>query len=149
MELGSVFDGEASASSKARDLRWEVGVPPHALGQGQGVWVDIPDKLPLRQQPEERAPRQIRDDDPPGQILLHLPENLPSGATLRLRGQGEAGQDRAAGDLYLTIRLDPAAKVTALARRGPDAMAPFDAFAGATKWWWLILVAIAGIWMFF
>ena len=112
-QLGNIYDGldsgvegESPGELSGEDLHVAVEVPRAALGADVAFEVDVPLTLV-----------GLRRADPHGEgsrVPLHLPKDLPDGATLRLRGLGALGprakQDatQRAGDLYVIITLTDA-----------------------------------------
>src|SRR5690606_29174056 len=91
----------------------------------------------------ELVERVVIGDDDPGLVTLHLPEALPSGAVLRLRGQGGRGAaGERPGDLWVVVELvdrPPRAPEqiirSSVARREPSSVATHD---GTDVTWWLL-----------
>lgn len=101
-DLGSIFEGEGDGP-RGRDLRVTVRVP-RAAPQGE-----VRVRVPLDVAAEGGY---VRRADPHGDgetVTLRLPQPVPDGAVLRLRGMGEVppGPGGTAGDLY--IALEPVA----------------------------------------
>lgn len=128
MSLGSIYEPEDG--QRGRDLKWELEVRPDMVGHPNGIEVQIPDRLLVKDAPE-RARRTILPQDPEGAIILRLPAQFRSGSALRLRGYGEAREGGASGDLYLVVKLSDRAtgalvhQPTHLARRESDGPAPW------------------------
>lgn len=102
--IGNVFDATRPdpAAPRGPDLAVAVEVPRKRLGRS--CTVHIPERLDLDGALVERA--RSPHDDHPGAITLHLPEGLPEGAVLRLRGQGGVGGEGSVpGDLYVRITV--------------------------------------------
>lgn len=97
--LGSVFEPDGDGA-KGRDLRYAITLRRDQLGAP--VEVEVPLNLPID---DEVVPRAIGPGESGANITLNLPESVPSGAALRLRGQGEDIDDGRAGDLYLTVTI--------------------------------------------
>ncbi|MFO7563774.1 MAG: hypothetical protein R6X02_14105 [Enhygromyxa sp.] len=135
-ELGSVF--EADEGPQGPDLRVSVEVPRAALGAT--VQLPVPERLAAE---GELVERTVIGDDEPGLVTLHLPEALPEGAVLRLRGQGGVGAEgQRAGDLWVVVELvdrPPRGREriirSSVARREPDSVAPRE---GDDLTWWLL-----------
>lgn len=135
-ELGSVF--EADDEPRGPDLRVTVEVPRAALGAT--VRLPVPERLAAAGDLVERV---VIGDDDPGLITLHLPDTLPNGAVLRLRGQGGHGAEgERAGDLWVVVELvdrPPRGREqiirSTFARREPSSVATP---AGADITWWLL-----------
>lgn len=103
-ELGSIFEaGEEAGAGRPRgqDLYVTVEVPRSALGAAQGYAADIPASIEHEGESVSRAPAS---DGEPG-VRLFLPETLPEGAVLRLRGQGGLHPEGVAGDLMVRVRV--------------------------------------------
>jgi hypothetical protein len=143
--LGSVFEPEPEGP-RGPDLRVTVEVPRAALGHG--LRAPVPERLAADGDLVERV-RAAGDE--PGFIVLHLPEQLPDRAMLRLRGQGGAGDEgQAAGDLLVVVQLvdrpaegDERILARSLSRRdvGPVARAgDVD-----LTWWVLAGLALLGV----
>jgi hypothetical protein len=100
-ELGSVFEAE-DGSPRGPDLRVTVEVPRAALGAT--LRAPVPQRIAADGDLVERA---VVGDDDPETIELHLPDSLPEGAVLRLRGQGGVGprEGGRAGDLMVVVEL--------------------------------------------
>lgn len=100
--LGSIYEAE-SDGPKGRDLTYTVPVNRALLGAP--LTVEVPLDLPID---GDVVPRAIGVGEKGAQVSLSLPADLPDGATLRLRKQGEEIEDGEPGDLYLTVQLmDP------------------------------------------
>jgi hypothetical protein len=148
--LGNIFDaveGEASGP-RGRDLIHTVELPQSALGSPGGQLVPIPEKIVYA---GERV-RRLTDLDPePGWVHLHLAEDFPEGAALKLRGQGEPKQGGQAGDLILKVRFNPEAPVRlppgpALVATAPGASGvPALAENSNAIFWGILLVTLAGV----
>lgn len=112
-ELGSIYEADTREGARGRDLRVEVRYPAHALGDSEGVWIDVPERLPVEGDLVARTPSAF---DREGKVLLRLPENFPKGGALRLRGQGETPPGGGpAGDLFVQVVIDEqASPMTAL-----------------------------------
>jgi hypothetical protein len=99
-DLGSVFEAD-DGQPKGPDLRVTVEVPRAALGAS--LLAPVPMRLAANGELIERV---VVGEDQPGLLTLHLPEVLPSGAVLRLRGQGGCGvEGQRPGDLFVVIEL--------------------------------------------
>lgn len=125
--LGSIYESDDDGPT-GRDLRYTVPVNRALLGAP--LTVEVPLDLPID---GEVVPRAVGVGEKGVQVSLNLPTDLPDGATLRLRKQGEDIEDGEPGDLYLTVTLmDP-----------PGPQAPYGGWlvAGAV----LILSVIAWI----
>lgn len=97
--LGSVFEPEGEGR-KGRDLRHAITVRRDQLGAP--IAVAVPLEIALD---DDVVARAVGPGEQGDQVVLNLPETVPSGATLRLRGQGEALVGGRPGDLYLTITI--------------------------------------------
>jgi len=107
-ELGSIYEEETRQGTRGRDLRAEVHYPARALGDSDGVWVDVARLLSVDGEQVARTPSSF---DREGKILLRLPEDFPAGGALRLRGQGETPAGGGpAGDLFVQVTIDGARK---------------------------------------
>ena len=134
-ELGSIFEPEGEGP-RGRDVRVRVRCPAWALGDPEGVELEVPAAVEID---GERVARTRSGFDAGERIRVNLPDGFPDGGTLRLRGQGEtpAGGGRA-GDLLVTVAIDEAARVRPEAGRGPA-----GASGGAMVWVALALAAAA------
>lgn len=141
-ELGSVFDDE-DAGPRGPDLRVSVEVPRAALGAT--LHAPVPARIAVDGELVERA---VLEGEEPGQIVLHLPEQLPPRALLRLRGQGGLAPDAAPGDLLVLVEIVDRAprederivrSARGLASVGPIALDGVD-----VTWWWLLALALLG-----
>ncbi len=113
-ELGSIYEADTRQGARGRDLRVEVRYPGHALGDSEGIWIDIPLNLPVEGELVARTPSGF---DREGKVLLRLPENFPKGGALRLRGQGETPEGGGpAGDLFVQVQIDDQAKPATFGR---------------------------------
>jgi hypothetical protein len=109
--LGNIFEPETSRP-RGPDLRCKVKVPQRALGRDGGVEVEVP----LELEHEGRAvARATSPHDDPRKVRLHLPDSLPEGAVLRLRGQGGLRDGGAPGDLYVEVEVTGGAPLGAVA----------------------------------
>ncbi|MBK8263909.1 MAG: hypothetical protein IPK80_21555 [Nannocystis sp.] len=127
-ELGSIFEAETHDGARGRDLRAKVRYPGWALGDPEGVSVEVPLELEID---GEMARRTRSPYDEGALIRLNLPENFPDGGTLRLRGQGESVAEGRPGDLLVTVSI------------GGDAPAPARAVGeehGVSIMWWVVLI---------
>lgn len=84
--FGSIFDGTEPTRGGPRgpDLRVTVEVPRTALGSPDGFAAPIPTTVEV----DGRSIERVRGPEGEGPVPLFLPATLPSGAVLRLRGQG-------------------------------------------------------------
>jgi hypothetical protein len=127
-ELGSVFEAD-EGGSRGPDLRVTVEVPRAALGAT--LRAPVPRRIAAEGDLVERA---VVGDDDPDIVELHLPERLPEGAVLRLRGHGGVGKGEArAGDLLVVVELverpprpDETIVTSALAPRPGGDIVPLD-----------------------
>jgi hypothetical protein len=136
-ELGSVFLAD-DGGPRGPDLRVTVEVPREALGAS--FVAPVPERIASAGELIERV---RLDGDEPGFVTVTLPETLPEGAVLRLRGQG--GRDAAGerpGDLWLVIELvdrPPRANEriirSTLARQQAGPLAPRE---GTEMTWWIL-----------
>jgi hypothetical protein len=99
VSLGSIYEQD-DGGPRGRDLTAQVDVPQWALGAPHAVQVplDLPTASAL-------VRRTIGPGDQGTTITLNLPEGVPDGVTLRLRGLGEAHAGGRSGDLYLQVQL--------------------------------------------
>jgi len=102
-ELGNVLEPETDAP-RGQDLMVQVKVPRAALGHPDGYHVPIPRMIAAEGGYVERVASDHDDDDG---VVLHLPEDFPSGGALKLRGQGGACEDDEGvpGDLLVEVEL--------------------------------------------
>lgn len=102
--LGSIFDEDAAQTADARgpDLRTTIRVPRSALGNESGVLAKVPLTLPYD---GGTARRVSSSTEPEGTIRLHLPEDIQSGVTLRLRRQGGESPGGRPGDLFVQVEV--------------------------------------------
>lgn len=136
-ELGSVFEAD-DGRPRGPDLRVSVEVPRAALG------ASFVAPVPLRLAADgELVERVVLDGEQPGTVTLHLPEALPRGAVLRLRGQGgRRSADQQPGDLFVVVELvdrsprdDERILRSTVARREPGSVATRE---GTDVTWWLL-----------
>lgn len=104
MSLGSIYQSEDESQPRGRDLTTVVEVPRWALGAGPHP-VDVPLELPTA---DGTARRAVGPGERGSTVHLNLPASVPDGATLRMRGLGEAIEGGRAGDLYVQIALTDA-----------------------------------------
>lgn len=103
-ELGSIFEPETPGGVRGADLRVRVTCPTWALGDPDGVLLEVPSTIEVD---GVAIPRVRSPFDEGDRIRVTLPESFPDGGTLRLRGQGGApAGDGRPGDLLVTIALD-------------------------------------------
>lgn len=142
-ELGSVFEDDSDAGPRGPDLRVSVEVPRAALGAT--FHAPVPARIAVDGELVERA---VLEGDVPGQVVLHLPEQLPERALLRLRGQGGLAPDAAPGDLLVLVELvDRPAREDERIIRNPAAMMVRASDDGPTMdvtWWVLLALALLG-----
>lgn len=101
-QLGRIFPDEPTTGPRGVDLRVSVEVPRYALGAPDGYKALVPRIIHHDGQPVERVTSPFEHGD---EITLNLPEHVPDGATLRLRGQGGPCEAGTPGDLYVEICL--------------------------------------------
>ena len=140
-ELGSVFDeDEADERPRGPELRVTVEVPRSALGAS--LRAPVPRRIAAD---GELVDRVILDPTDPDGVVLHLPEQLPPRAVLRLRGQGGAREGGRSGDLMVVVQIVDrpprdgeviTRSTSAPAVRGDDAVA---SVAGIDVTWWVLL----------
>ena len=136
-ELGSIFEPEREGP-RGRDVRVRVSCPAWALGDPEGVELEVPAVVEID---GERVARTRSGFDVGERIRVNLPDGFPDGGTLRLRGQGETpARGGRAGDLLVTVAIDGAARVRPDAARGAAAGS-----AGAIVWITLAAAAAAAI----
>ena len=99
-ELASVFDDDDDGQPRGPDLRVSVEVPRAALGAT--LRAPVPARIAADGDLVERV---VLDGEDLDTIELHLPEQLPARAMLRLRGQGGALEGGRAGDLLVLVEL--------------------------------------------
>lgn len=99
-ELGSVFDDEDEELPRGPDLRVSVEIPRAALGAS--LRAPVPARIAADGDLLERV---VLHGEDPDTVELHLPEQLPERAILRLRGQGGAIEGGRAGDLLVVVEL--------------------------------------------
>jgi hypothetical protein len=136
-DLGSVFEAD-DGQPKGPDLRVTVEVPRAALGAS--LLAPVPMRLAANGELIERV---LVGDDQPGLLTLHLPEVLPNGAVLRLRGQGGCNAEgQRPGDLFVVVELvdrpprgDERILRSAVAVRDVESVARRD---GTDITWWLL-----------
>ncbi len=103
-QLGNIYDRGNPLGPKGQDLHHTVQVPPEAVGHAAGCRVRVPMELPGGGQRHARVPAPGESGDT---LTLMLPEGLPHGAILRLRGQGAAAEGGRPGDLMVKVQLRP------------------------------------------
>ena len=103
--LGNIFE-PPSQGPRGRDLQHTLRVNRAQLNAGRALAPRVPDRLDLDGMP---VARQVHPDDPPGAVVLRLPDGAPERFRLRLRGHGEALTDGTPGDLFLTVIVDEGA----------------------------------------
>lgn len=102
-QLGSIFDPAPAAGTKGPDLRVKATVSRSELRAGRPVVVPVPDRVPYE---GGSVPRHLEVGDPPGQVQLHLSDQLADGAVLRLRRQGgEHPSSGTPGDLLVELSI--------------------------------------------
>jgi DnaJ-class molecular chaperone len=95
--------GKGGAGQDAGDALIEIHVNKHRyfIRDGQNIRVDLPVSL---QEAVLGGPIEI--PTPSGKVRMQIPPASDTGTELRLRGRGvPAHADRAAGDLYATLRV--------------------------------------------
>lgn len=141
-ELGSVFEDEGEDEGpRGADLRVSVEVPRAALGGT--LRAPVPARIAVDGQLVERA---VLEGDEPGRIVLHLPEQLPERAMLRLRGQGGVCSEGRAGDLLVVVELvDRPPRDDEEITYAAPAVATRSGNEGTDVTWWVLLaLALAG-----
>lgn len=124
-ELGRVLPPR-SGGPRGRDLEVRVQVPPRALGAPGGVHVRVPQEI-------EGHRRVVSRHDSPDRVHLHLPSELPSGAGIRLRGQGARPEGEGEpGDLLVRVEV----REDAEPGWGECVPAPRSSLSW-TRWWWV------------
>lgn len=100
--LGSVFEAEDDGLPKGKDLRWNVVVPPAAVGAREAQLVRVPLRLSDDDGYVVDRGRNPADED--DYIAIQVPHGeFP--LMLRLRGLGANVEDGRRGDLYLRVEL--------------------------------------------
>lgn len=99
--LGNIFE-PVTEGPRGPDLKFLARVPRRALGRPGGISVRVPAHLPTD---TGLVPRARSGHDDRDSVQLHLPEDLPKGAILRLRGQGGVLEGAAPGDLYVQVEV--------------------------------------------
>jgi hypothetical protein len=144
-ELGSVFEDEGEDEGPCGpDLRVSVEVPRVALG------ATFRAPVPLRIAADGELVERAQTDDDPERIVLHLPEELPERALLRLRKQGGVHPEGPPGDLLVLVEL-----VDRPPRDGEEITAPAKALVQQSEqglafdtrdvtWWVLLGLALIG-----
>lgn len=129
-ELGSIFAEDPGAESKPRgeDLYFVVDVPRNYLGDPDGFVAEIPEEI---DKDGVMVKRVVIDGD--DGVPLRLPEDFPSGRTLRLRRQGGVRDDGVPGDLFVKVEL-VAPDETALARSQEQALSTGEELPSLTPW---------------
>lgn len=101
--LGNVFDAVSQDGHKGRDLHYTVQINRALLGAP--LTVQVPLELTID---GRLTPRAIGPGERGSSVSLNVPVDVPEGATLKLRGQGEEIDDGTPGDLFLTLAIiDP------------------------------------------
>jgi hypothetical protein len=103
--LGNIFEPQGEGP-RGRDLEHVVRINRAQLSAGRALAPRVPLRLDIDGMP---VPRNVHPDDPPGAVVLRLPDAAPERFRLRLRGHGEANTDGVPGDLFLTVLLDETA----------------------------------------
>lgn len=142
--LANIFDASEGEPSAARgpDLRVTAEVP--RAGLGHGVRVAVPQRLAADGDLVER----VVDAADPERVTLHLPDELPPGAVLRLRGQGGVGRPgERPGDLFVVVELvDRPAQPGEIVPGGsqlPDAPSPASPVEPGRDVTWMVLLGLA------
>jgi hypothetical protein len=145
-EIGSVFDDEDPELQRGQDLRVSVEVPRAALGAT--LRAPVPTRIAAD---GELIDRVVLHGEDPDTIELHLPEQLPERAMLRLRGQGGALEGGRAGDLLVVVELvDRPPRDDEVITPGPTQLRARsgDDLASADQvdvtWWVLLGLALLG-----
>jgi hypothetical protein len=139
-ELGSVFEDGNDPRPRGPDLRVSVEVPRAALGAT--LYAPVPERIAVDGELVERA---VLEGEEPGRIVLHLPEQLPARALLRLRGQGGVAPDSQPGDLMVLVEIvDRAPRDDERIVRGATVRADEHASTTDVTWWLLGLAALLG-----
>jgi hypothetical protein len=142
-ELGSVFEDDGDAGPRGPDLRVSVEVPRAALGAT--FHAPVPARIAVDGELVERV---VLEGEAPGEIVLHLPEQLPARALLRLRGQGGLAPDARPGDLLVLVELvdraprDDERIIRSAVVRAGDSPVALDTID--VTWWWLLALAVLG-----
>ncbi|KIG14241.1 hypothetical protein DB30_06990 [Enhygromyxa salina] len=147
-ELGSVFEDDDGELPRGPDLRVSVEIPRAALGAT--LRAPVPARIAVDGELLERV---VLHGEDPNTIELHLPEQLPERAMLRLRGQGAASEDGRAGDLLVVVELvDRPPRDTEvisfptqqLSRRADDSVAGSAGGETDITWWVLMGLVLLG-----
>jgi hypothetical protein len=128
--LGSIFAEDPADADKPRgeDLYFVVEVPRNYLGDPDGFLADIPEEIEKDGVMVKRA--VVPGDDG---VPLRLPEDFPSGRTLRLRRQGGVVEGGLPGDLFVKIELgEPDER--SLLPAGPSDLARGQDVPSLTPW---------------
>ncbi|PRQ08932.1 hypothetical protein [Enhygromyxa salina] len=147
-ELGSVFEDDDGELPRGPDLRVTVEIPRVALGAT--LRAPVPARIAADGELLERV---VLHGEDPDTIELHLPEQLPERAVLRLRGQGAAVDGGRAGDLLVVVelvdrpprddeRIEHPPKQ--LSRRADDVLAGTSSDATDITWWLLMGLVLLG-----
>jgi hypothetical protein len=147
-ELGSVFDDDDGELTRGPDLRVSVEVPLAALGAT--LRAPVPSRIAADGELVERV---VLHGEDPNTLELHLPEQLPERAVLRLRGQGGALEGGGAGDLLVVVELVDrpprdteliTRRATGLSRRPGDVLAGTSTDGADITWWVLMGLVLLG-----
>jgi hypothetical protein len=120
-----------------------VEVPRAALGAT--FHAPVPARIAVDGELVERV---VLEGEAPGEIVLHLPEQLPARALLRLRGQGGLAPDTKPGDLLVLVELvdraprDDERIIRSAVVRAGDSPVALDTID--VTWWWLLALAVLG-----
>jgi hypothetical protein len=140
-QLGSVFEDVDDSRPRGPDLRVSVEVPRAALGAT--LYAPVPARIAVEGELVERA---VLEGEEPGRVVLHLPEQLPARALLRLRGQGGLAPDGQPGDLLVLVELvDRAPRDDERIVRSAVAQADDDTPTTDVTLWWLLGLAVLGV----
>ena len=104
-QLGNIYERPNPLGPRGQDLHHTVVVPPEAVGHSPGCRVRVPLDLPGGGQRHRRVSAPGEKGE---QVSLQLPEGLPDGAILRLRGRGAPAEGGHPGDLMIKVQVRPA-----------------------------------------
>jgi hypothetical protein len=139
-QLGSVFEEVDDSRPRGPDLRVSVEVPRAALGAT--LYAPVPARIAVDGELIERA---VLEGEEPGRVVLHLPEQLPARALLRLRGQGGLAPDAPPGDLLVLVELvDRAPRDDERIVRSSVVRADDETPTTDVTLWWLLGLALLG-----
>ena len=116
-------------------------MPREALGAS--LYAPVPSRIAADGDLVERA---VLEGDDPACVVLHLPDQLPAGAVLRLRGQGGVARNGRPGDLFVKLELvdRPARDGERIVRSEVVRTELPLSNAIDMTWWWLLGVALLG-----